>query len=121
MIVGRHVFTIHEPGAGLNDDNPGSWIRVACFAGGFYLNSYKRQSVWVGVALEWRGVTYSVGLVTGYPDAILHPYFSRGYHSQEWSVLFIPRTRTNSPAVHCSKYKHVSLWTFLRNLFKEPS
>lgn len=121
MIVGKHVFTIHEPGAGLNDSNPGSWIRLACFAGGYYNNSYSRRSVWAGLACDWNGVTYSAGVVTGYPDAALHPYFSRGYHANGRSILFIPRTRRNAPAVHCASYKHVSLLEFLCNLLKESS
>lgn len=114
MIKGTHRFTIHAPGAGLNDNNPGSWIRIGCLAGGHYLNSYRRRSVWVGLAVDIRGVTYSAGLVTGYPGAVLHPYASEGYHAGTWNILIIPKTRYNSPAIHCSTVERISLLSFVR-------
>lgn len=116
MIRGKHCFTIHEPGAGLNDDNPGTWHLLCGVAWGKYLNSYKLPSRWWGVAVDRKGVTYSFGVVTGYPDSPLLPYFSRSHVSGNWRIFDVPQTVLNRPAIHCSTWEHITVRQYINDL-----
>lgn len=110
---GQHLITEHEPGAGLCDDNPGSYWRCGVISWGAYRNSHSKPgrpliSRWVGVALDYRGITYSLGVVSGYPGhaSPLLPYFSRSelvtIGGRRYRLFWIPRTRLNGSALHAA-------------------
>lgn len=108
---GRHLITEHEPGAGLCDDNPGEYWRLWIWSWGAYQNSHSRPgrpltSRWAGVAVDWRGVTYSIGFVTGYPGAPVLPYASASalvrVGGKRYRLFWIPRTWLNGSAIHAA-------------------
>ena len=71
--VGVHTVSVHEH-HGLNNTNPGLYIRYDNgLTGGFYRNSYRRESAYLGHTMEARNGSVSaavtVGAVTGYPAA----------------------------------------------------
>lgn len=73
--VGVHLVSTHGDD-GYNNTNPGIYVRFDNgFTVGSYLNSYKRQSTYVGYTLEHRAETLSaavtVGAVTGYRKAVM--------------------------------------------------
>ncbi len=111
VIRGRHLTTVHEPGANLNDVNPGVYWQLLFIAWGYYRNSHSTRDLalisnWFGFAITIFGVTYSFGLVTGYPDSWILPYFSKSEVIKigriRFRLFFIPETILNSSAVHGS-------------------
>lgn len=108
---GRHLITEHEPGAGLCDDNPGAYWRLWVWSWGRYHNSHSRPgqpllSRWAGISIDCRGITYSCGIVTGYPGALVLPYVSLSEVVRIGGVrhrlFWIPPTPLNGSALHAS-------------------
>ncbi len=86
LVVGAHLASVHsEPG--FNNVNPGAYVRAGSVAGGAYLNSHKKLSLWAGLTYETpraavgpvnvRGAVTG-GLVTGYPRADVLPMVTGG-------------------------------------------
>lgn len=86
---------------------------VLCgYAGGITPhNGYSRPgrpllSRWAGVSLDCRGITYSIGIVTGYPGAPVLPYFALSevvcIGGRRHRLFWIPQTRLNGAALHAS-------------------
>lgn len=97
--VGIHTVSVHEH-HGFNNTNPGLYIRYDNgLTGGFYRNSYRRESAYIGYTMEARSgpvsAALTVGAVTGYPAASVMPLVvpSVAYHfgSNAVRVGIIPR------------------------------
>lgn len=109
---GRHLITEHEPGAKLNDDNPGRWWLALSFIGwGYYRNSHSTESRtlisrYISLSVSRRSITYSLGIVTGYPGQPVLPFFMSSevvrVGSRRVRIFVIPKTPLNGPAVHAA-------------------
>lgn len=126
-IKGRHLTTKHEPGAKLNDVNPGVYWQLLFFAWGYYRNSHttKEQvliSKWFAFTLSWFGQTYAIGWVTGYPGSWVLPLCMKSETmragTQRFRLFFIPQTFVNSSAIHGSVESDVSFGELLADLKK---
>jgi len=74
LIVGLIVSTAHiNPPPGTTNDTPGIYVRANDWAGGYYLNSWRYPSWWIGRAFDCGPVECLVGGVTGYADAPVLP------------------------------------------------
>jgi hypothetical protein len=110
----------------LNDVNPGVYWQFLCIAWGYYRNSHSTKEIalisrWVGFAFTLFGTTYSWGIVTGYPDYSILPYFSKSevirVGRKSFRLFFIPETALNSSAIHgAAEVRHTvsELWSELR-------
>ena len=98
--VGIHTVSVHEH-SGFNNVNPGLYLRYASgLTAGFYRNSYRRESAYLGYTIEtpqWRdfSAAVTVGGVTGYPAASVMPLVvpSIAYHFDQSTVRLgiVPR------------------------------
>jgi hypothetical protein len=81
LALGIHLATAHSA-PGLNDKNPGLYVRAGALAAGVYRNSHNVTSAWAGYTWETdrrqvgpvyvRGAV-TAGGVTGYPRAPVMP------------------------------------------------
>ena len=62
LIVGLIVSTAHiNPPPGTTNDTPGIYVRANDWAGGYYLNSWRYPSWWIGRAFDCGPVECLVG------------------------------------------------------------
>ncbi|MEY4562196.1 MAG: hypothetical protein RLZZ618_1473 [Pseudomonadota bacterium] len=69
--LGAHVVSHHFPNTGYNNINPGLYYRMDEGAvAGFYRNSLRRTSVYVGYTWQYKQFDVTVGAVTNYLRAV---------------------------------------------------
>lgn len=119
---GQHLITEHEPGANLNDVNPGVYWNFLVVAWGFYRNSHSTKdrvliSRWFGFVFTWGKVAHSFGFVSGYPGSIILPYymFSDLVKTRyvTYRIIHIPRTWLNGAATHAAIEEAIELRNLL--------
>lgn len=119
---GQHLITEHEPGANLNDVNPGVYWNFLVVAWGFYRNSHSTKdrvliSRWFGFVFTWGKVVHSFGFVSGYPGSIILPYymFSDLVKTRHvtYRIFHIPRTWLNGAATHAAIEEAIELRNLL--------
>ena len=119
---GQHLITEHEPGANLNDVNPGIYWNFFLVAWGFYRNSHSTDtktliSRWFGIVITWNKVVHSFGFVSGYPGSWVLPYymFSDVVKTRHvtYRIFHIPRTWLNGAATHAAIEEAVELRNLL--------
>ncbi len=127
---GQHLITEHEPGANLNDENPGIYWNFLIFAWGFYRNSHSTKekaliSRWFGITFTCGEAVHSCGLVSGYPGSIVLPYYMSSdlvkTRHVTYRIFHIPKTWLNGAATHAAIEESVSFghfWSSLSSWFK---
>ena len=112
LAIGVNLFSMHTAG-GMNNVNPGLYaVTESGHAGGLYLNSHSRVSVWAGHKWETRlghGVSAAVvaGLITGYgkPSPLVSPSLAYRADRVTYRLSYAPKhpTKLNaSDALHLS-------------------
>ena len=112
LAIGVNLFSMHTAG-GMNNINPGLYaVTESGYAGGLYLNSHKRVSVWAGHKWETRpvhGVSAAVvaGVITGYGDLspLVSPSVAYRANGVTYRVSYAPKSPTKanaSDALHLS-------------------
>jgi hypothetical protein len=67
LTIGLHLVSVHVPGAGLQDINPGIYVYDrAGFTAGVFRNSVDRTSVYAGWSYDVTPFKFTVGAITGY-------------------------------------------------------
>jgi hypothetical protein len=117
--VGIHTVSVHEH-SGFNNINPGLYIRYDNgLTGGFYRNSYKRESAYLGYTIETRSfhnlsAAATIGGVTGYPAARVMPLVvpSIAYHFDQSAIRLgiVPRP----PKTGAAAALHLMLETHIK-------
>jgi hypothetical protein len=112
IAIGVNLGSMHTAG-GMNNVNPGLYaVTESGYAGGLYLNSHKRVSVWAGHKWETRpahGLSAAVvaGVITGYgkPSPLVSPSVAYRANGVTYRVSYAPKhpTKQNaSDALHLS-------------------
>ena len=69
LLIGLHVFSLHSQ-PNFNNINPGVYCDTGNFIVGTYLNSEKKQSVYIGKNFQGENFGLMIGGVTGYVKKI---------------------------------------------------
>ena len=112
LTIGINLVSMHTAGD-MNNVNPGVYaVTESGYAGGLYLNSHKRVSVWVGHKWETQpayGLSAAVvaGVITGYgkPSPLVSPSVAYRANGVAYRVSYAPKhpTKQNaSDALHLS-------------------
>lgn len=110
--IGVNLGSMHT-GGGLNGVNPGAYVVTESgYAGGLYLNSHTRWSLWAGRKWETHlghGVSAAVvaGAVTGYgrPSPLVSPSLAYTSDRVTYRLSYAPKHPTKpgaSDALHLS-------------------
>jgi hypothetical protein len=117
--VGIHTISAHTNG-GMNNVNPGLYIRHGGVTFGTYRNSHRKQSAYLGYTWEteqWHSMTVAVtaGAITGYPRASVMPMlvpsvaYHFGQHAVRVGIVPKPPIHGSSAAVHLMFETHKTL------------
>lgn len=109
LIIGLHLFSHHAPELPeQNNRNFGAFIITESgLTAGFYRNTIRRTSAYLGYYAEWQHVTLRVGGITGYRDGleVLHmaaPGLKLGHG---FEMLYVPRAEKSTSEVYHITYK----------------
>lgn len=114
--VGLHAVSAHQHG-GMNNVNPGLYIRHDNgITAGFYRNSYRRESVYIGYTTEVRrgpvSAALTIGAVTGYPAAPIMALavpsvaYHFGNNAVRLGIVPKPPSHGTSASVHLMAERH---------------
>ena len=90
--LGMHIASAHLPArSGQNDLNPGLYLKLQSgVTGGFFYNSLRRWSVYVGYTVEYGPFALTVGVVSGYQKRIGPDGYVYGVSNARLAPMFSP-------------------------------
>lgn len=107
--VGIHTISAHTNG-GMNNVNPGVYVRLDNVTFGTFRNSHRQQSAYLGYTFDRRfgdvSAAVTVGGITGYPAASVMPMvvpsvaYHFGQHAVRVGIVPKPPVHGSSAAVH---------------------
>ena len=109
LIIGLHLVSHHAPEyVDQNNRNFGAFIITESgLTAGFYRNTLRRTSLYVGHYAQWQHVTLRVGAITGYRDGLeplpmVAPGLKLGHG---FEMLYVPKAEKSSSEVYHVTYK----------------
>lgn len=118
---GLHLGSVHIPGAGMNNFNPGAYIITDDgWTLGTYFNSERHQSVYTGRTFNYKinrdwSAQLAIGIITGYEAhdvlPLVAPSITRRIPDSDWKarLFYLPKVeKKGSHVLHLTVQRPVN-------------